>query len=129
VGTLIFDEIDSGVGGQVADTVGQLMQKLGVSHQVLAVTHLAQVAAHAHEHLLVSKALQGGQTTSDIRPVEGDERVREVARMLGGTVTETSRAHAAAMLTQAHTAPSAPSAPETTAARKGKPARHGQEVA
>ena len=126
VGTLIFDEIDSGVGGQVADTVGQLMQKLGVSHQVLAVTHLAQVAAHAHQHLLVSKALQGGQTTSDIRPVEGDERKREVARMLGGTVTETSRAHAAAMLTQAH---AAPSAPEATAAHKGKPAKHGQEVA
>lgn len=126
VGTLIFDEIDSGVGGQVADTVGLLMQKLGVSHQVLAVTHLAQVAAHAHQHLLVSKALQGGQTTSDIRPVEGDERTREVARMLGGTVTETSRAHAAAMLSQAH---ALPSASETTATRKGKPARQGQEVA
>jgi DNA repair protein RecN (Recombination protein N) len=126
VGTLIFDEIDSGVGGQVADTVGQLMQKLGVSHQVLAVTHLAQVAAHAHQHLLVSKALQGGQTTSDIRPVEGDERTREVARMLGGTVTETSRAHAAAMLSQAH---ALPFASDTTAARKGKPARQGQEVA
>jgi DNA repair protein RecN (Recombination protein N) len=126
VSTLIFDEIDSGVGGQVADTVGQLMQKLGVSQQVLAVTHLAQVAAHAHQHLLVSKALQGGQTTSDIRPVEGDERTREVARMLGGIVTETSRAHAAAMLSQAH---AAPSAPEATAARKGKPAKQGQEIA
>ena len=101
VDTLIFDEIDSGVGGQVADTVGQLMQRLGQGRQVLAVTHLAQVAASAHHHLVVSKALQGGQTTSDIRPVEGDDRTREVARMLGGAITDTSRAHAQAMLTQA----------------------------
>lgn len=101
VSTLIFDEIDSGVGGQVADTVGLLMQKLGQSHQVLAVTHLAQVAAHAHHHLLVSKALLGGHTSSDIRPVGGDDRTREVARMLGGTITDTSRAHAQAMLKQA----------------------------
>jgi len=93
---------------------------------VLAVTHLAQVAAHAHQHLLVSKAVQGGHTTSDIRPVDGDERTREVARMLGGTVTDTSRAHAAAMLTQAHAAPADPTA---NAARKGKPAKQGQEVA
>jgi len=101
VDTLIFDEIDSGVGGQVADTVGQLMQRLGQGRQVLAVTHLAQVAASAHHHLVVSKALQGGQTTSDIRPVEGDDRTREVARMLGGAITDTSRAHAQAMLAQA----------------------------
>ena len=101
VDTLIFDEIDSGVGGQVADTVGQLMQRLGQGRQVQAVTHLAQVAASAHHHLVVSKALQGGQTTSDIRPVEGDDRTREVARMLGGAITDTSRAHAQAMLTQA----------------------------
>lgn len=98
VGTLIFDEIDSGVGGAVADTVGQLMQRLGRGRQVLAVTHLAQVAASAHQHLLVSKALSDGQTTSDIREVRSDERVKEVARMLGGTITDTSRAHAQAML-------------------------------
>jgi DNA repair protein RecN (Recombination protein N) len=101
-GTLIFDEIDSGVGGAVADTVGQLMQKLGASQQVLAVTHLAQVAACAHQHLVVSKALSQGTTTSDIREVNGDDRVREVARMLGGTVTDTSRAHAQAMVDTAH---------------------------
>src|SRR5690606_33354267 len=89
-GTLIFDEIDSGVGGAVADTVGQLMQRLGASQQVLAVTHLAQVAACAHQHLVVSKALSQGTTTSDIREVTGEDRVREVARMLGGTVTDTS---------------------------------------
>ncbi|MFZ5525321.1 MAG: DNA repair protein RecN [Pseudomonadota bacterium] len=104
VDTLIFDEIDSGVGGQVADTVGRLMQQLGEGRQVLAVTHLAQVAASAHHHLVVSKALQGGTTTSDIRPVDGDARVHEVARMLGGSITDTSRAHAQAMLKQAHEA-------------------------
>jgi len=98
VGTLIFDEIDSGVGGAVADTVGQLMRRLGLGRQVMAVTHLAQVAACAHQHLVVSKALSGGQTTSDIREVKADDRVREVARMLGGTITDTSRAHSQAML-------------------------------
>lgn len=104
VDTLIFDEIDSGVGGAVADTVGQLMQQLGQQRQVLAVTHLAQVAACAHQHLVVSKALQDGHTCSDIRPVDGDKRVHEIARMLGGAITDTSRAHASAMLEHAHAA-------------------------
>lgn len=103
VDTLIFDEIDSGVGGAVADTVGQLMQQLGQQRQVLAVTHLAQVAACAHQHLVVSKSLQDGQTCSDIRPVEADARIHELARMLGGHITDTSRAHASAMLAHAHT--------------------------
>jgi DNA repair protein RecN (Recombination protein N) len=119
VDTLIFDEIDSGVGGQVADTVGRLMQQLGEGRQVLAVTHLAQVAASAHHHLVVSKALQGGQTTSDIRPVDGDSRVHEVARMLGGSITDTSRAHAQAMLRQAHEAAVSGQAP-ASASRAGK---------
>ena len=101
VGTLIFDEIDSGVGGAVADTVGQLMQRLGQGRQVMAVTHLAQVAACAHQHLVVSKALTGGQTTSDIRQVLSDDRIKEVARMLGGAITDTSRAHSQAMLAAA----------------------------
>jgi DNA repair protein RecN (Recombination protein N) len=100
--TLIFDEIDSGVGGQVADTVGRLMQRLGRQHQVLAVTHLAQVAACAHQHLVVSKAARDGQTLSDIRSVQADERVHELARMLGGQVSETSLAHAQSMMSAAH---------------------------
>ena len=82
--TLIFDEIDSGVGGSVADSVGALMKRLGASVQVLAVTHLAQVAACADLHLVVSKALKGKATVSDVQPVAADERVAEVARMLGG---------------------------------------------
>jgi len=82
--TLIFDEIDAGVGGTVADSVGRLMKQLGGSCQVLAVTHLAQVAACADRHFVVSKALQGRQTLSDLQGVEGEARVAEVARMLGG---------------------------------------------
>ena len=82
--TLIFDEIDAGVGGTVADSVGRLMKQLGRSAQVLAVTHLAQVAACADGHFVVSKALRGKQTLSDIQAVEGEARVAEVARMLGG---------------------------------------------
>lgn len=97
--TLIFDEIDAGIGGAVADTVGRLMKALGSSRQVLAVTHLAQVAACADQHVVVSKSLRQGQTLSDLRPVEGTERVAEVARMLGGDkLVDTSMAHARALL-------------------------------
>lgn len=97
--TLIFDEIDAGVGGAVADSVGRLMKQLGGTTQVLAVTHLAQVAACADHHFVVAKALQGKATVSEVRPVAGEARVAEVARMLGGErLTSTSRAHAEAML-------------------------------
>jgi DNA repair protein RecN (Recombination protein N) len=99
VPTLIFDEIDAGVGGNVADSVGRLMKQLGRSTQVLAVTHLAQVAACADQHFVVSKALQGRATVSDVQPVAGESRVAEIARMLGGEkLSGTSRAHAQAML-------------------------------
>jgi len=99
VPTLIFDEIDAGVGGNVAYQVGRLMKQLGGSSQVLAVTHLAQVAACADHHFVVTKALQGSTTVSDVQPVAGEARVAEVARMLGGErLTGTSRAHAEAML-------------------------------
>ncbi len=100
-GTLIFDEIDSGVGGTVADAVGRLMKQLGQRVQVLAVTHLPQVAACADQHLVVAKAAQGRQTLSRVRPVQGEERVAEVARMLGGErAAGTSLAHAQALLRQ-----------------------------
>ena len=95
--TLIFDEIDAGVGGTVADSVGRLMKQLGRSAQVLAVTHLAQVAACADGHFVVSKALKGKQTLSDIQPVEGVARVAEIARMLGGEKLS-GMAHAQALL-------------------------------
>ena len=103
VATLIFDEIDAGVGGTVADSVGRLMKQLGAAHtgqtQVLAVTHLAQVAACADHHFVVSKALQGRQTLSNINPVEGEARVAEIARMLGGEKLS-GTAHAQALLSQ-----------------------------
>ena len=97
--TLIFDEVDSGVGGAVAETVGRLMQQLGRDRQVMAVTHLPQVAACADHHLVVAKQRQGATTVSSVAPVQGDERVTEVARMLGGErVSDTTRAHAREML-------------------------------
>ncbi len=98
-GTLIFDEIDAGVGGAVAETVGRLMKQLGRDRQVLAVTHLPQVAACADHHFVVSKQLRGGLTLSEIDAVGGEQRVAEIARMLGGErLSGTSLAHAQEML-------------------------------
>ncbi len=97
--TLIFDEIDSGIGGAVADAVGRVMRALGQDRQVLAVTHLAQVAARGDSHLVVAKQRSDTGTTSHIRIVAADERVDEIARMLGGEkLTATSRAHAREMI-------------------------------
>jgi DNA repair protein RecN (Recombination protein N) len=98
-GTLIFDEVDSGVGGAVAETVGRLMKQLGQHRQVLAVTHLPQVAACADHHLLVSKTAAKSQVSSQVRGVSGEERVSEIARMLGGEkLSATTMAHAREML-------------------------------
>jgi DNA repair protein RecN (Recombination protein N) len=98
-GTLIFDEVDSGIGGAVAETVGRLMKQLGRHRQVLAVTHLPQVAACADQHLLVSKQLRDGQIGSQVRPTAGEDRVAEIARMLGGEkLSATTLAHAREML-------------------------------
>ncbi len=97
--TLIFDEVDSGVGGAVAETVGRLMKQLGQDRQVLAVTHLPQVAACADHHLVVAKRAGKEGTTSSVAPVHGEQRVAEVARMLGGErLSGTTLAHAKEML-------------------------------
>lgn len=102
--TLIFDEVDSGVGGAVAETVGRLMQQLGMDRQVLAVTHLPQVAACAHRHLKVSKRKSAEGTTSTVISIEKEQRVAEIARMLGGErSTGTTLAHAREMLDLAAT--------------------------
>jgi DNA repair protein RecN (Recombination protein N) len=104
--TLIFDEVDSGVGGAVAETVGRLMKQLGRDRQVLAVTHLPQVAACADHHLVVSKQAQGKGVASSVAPVEGEKRVAEIARMLGGErLSGTTLAHAKEMLGDAAAAP------------------------
>lgn len=97
--TLIFDEVDAGVGGAVAETVGRLMKQLGRDRQVLAVTHLPQVAACADHHLVVAKQARAGGVASSVAPVEGEQRVAEVARMLGGErLSGTTLAHAKEML-------------------------------
>ncbi len=97
--TLIFDEVDSGVGGAVAETVGRLMKQLGKDRQVLAVTHLPQVAACADHHLVVSKHSDAQGTSSQVNALNADARVSEMARMLGGEkVSDTTLAHAREML-------------------------------
>ena len=97
--TLIFDEVDSGVGGAVAETVGRLMKQLGKDRQVMAVTHLPQVAACSDQHLLVAKQTENGKTFSTVDRVTGQARVLEIARMLGGEkLSNTSLAHAREML-------------------------------
>ena len=97
--TLIFDEVDAGVGGTVADTVGRLMKRLGLDRQVLTVTHLPQVAACADQHLVVAKQFHQNATISSVNLVQGEGRVTEVARMLGGErLSDTTLAHAREML-------------------------------
>ena len=99
--TLIFDEVDSGVGGAVAETVGRLMKQLGKDRQVMAVTHLPQVAACSDQHLVVSKQTEKGTTLSSVEPVTGQARVAEIGRMLGGEkLSTTTLAHAKEMLGQ-----------------------------
>lgn len=99
VPTLIFDEVDSGIGGRVAEIVGNLLKELGRNYQVLCVTHLPQVAATADQQWQVSKSVENGVTSSRIAVLDGEQRVEEIARMLGGvTITETTRKHAAEML-------------------------------
>ncbi|HZW25990.1 MAG TPA: DNA repair protein RecN [Gallionella sp.] len=99
VPTLIFDEVDSGIGGRVAEIVGHLLKRLGKSYQVLCVTHLPQVAAAADHQWQVSKAVEDGSTLSRIAVLDGERRIDEIARMLGGVkITETTRKHAAEML-------------------------------
>lgn len=101
-GTLIFDEVDSGVGGAVAETVGKLMRALGKDRQVLAVTHLPQVAACADHHYVVAKKRDKAGTSSTVTPTDTSQREREIARMLGGEkISATTMAHAREMLVQA----------------------------
>lgn len=97
--TMIFDEVDVGIGGGVAEVVGQLLKSLGATRQVLVITHLPQVAAQGQQHLRVSKSSVHGHTLSRIEALDPVERIEEIARMLGGMeITETTRRHAAEML-------------------------------
>ncbi len=99
VPTLIFDEVDTGIGGGVAEMVGRALRALGKQHQVLAVTHLPQVAACGENHWQVKKHSEGEQTVSEIQVLEAKHRIEEIARMLGGEkITDTTRSHAAELL-------------------------------
>ncbi|MDF2181255.1 DNA repair protein RecN [Neptuniibacter sp. CAU 1671] len=97
--TLIFDEVDVGIGGGVAEVVGRLLRQLGEQAQILCVTHQPQVAAQGHQHLFVSKKSEQSHTSTDIQSLEEEHRVQEIARMLGGIdITATSLQHAREML-------------------------------
>ena len=97
--TLVFDEIDIGIGGRAAEAVGQKLKALSRTQQVLCITHLPQIAAFADRHLLIEKSERGGRTRTGVRNMEEQERVEEIARMLSGaSLTEASRLHARQML-------------------------------
>jgi DNA repair protein RecN (Recombination protein N) len=97
--TLVFDEVDAGIGGRVAEVVGRKLRTVAETHQVLCVTHLPQIASLADRHYVVSKREVKGRTVTDVRPLDGTERIEEVARMLGGaTITDTTRRHAREMV-------------------------------
>lgn len=101
VGTLIFDEVDTGLGGRAAESVADALAELASSHQVLVVTHLAQIAARADRHIAVSKVSSDDDTKVQVRVLEGEERVRELARMLDGKETLTGLEHARTLLQMA----------------------------
>lgn len=98
--TLIFDEIDQGVGGEVGNQVGEALAEVARRHQVLVITHLPQIAARADRHLGVAKRSKGGVATSDVSIIHGEDRIAEIARMLGDADGETARRHAVTMLRQ-----------------------------
>jgi DNA repair protein RecN (Recombination protein N) len=106
--TLVFDEIDSGIGGSMGHVIGEKLKSLSRSHQVLLITHLPQIAAFAGRQFSISKAAAAGRTHVSVEPVESDKRVREIARMLGGVAqagedpTPASLRHASEMLEQAN---------------------------
>jgi DNA repair protein RecN (Recombination protein N) len=101
--TFIFDEVDSGIGGRVAESVGQRLKRLARDAQVLCVTHLAQIACFADHHFYVEKSVRGGRTVTTVKPLEGEkDRAEELARMLSGSqITDAALTHAATMLRQA----------------------------
>lgn len=119
--TLVFDEVDAGLGGEAAVAVADALAELGRRYQVLVVTHLPQVAAAANSHWTVRKTVQGGRTTANAIRVAGEDRVDEIARMLAGSVTETARLHARELLERTGVPDGAP--PSSGSARPGRGAR------
>jgi DNA repair protein RecN (Recombination protein N) len=121
VPTMVFDEVDAGVGGRAAVEIGRRLARLARSHQVIVVTHLAQVAAFADRHLVVDKSVGStdGVTRSDIRSIAGEHREAELARMLAGDVSPIALKHAAELLAAAaHDAAEAPRQSKTRASKR-----------
>ena len=98
IATLVFDEVDQGIGGEVGAQVGAALAEVAERHQVLVITHLPQIAARADQHLVVSKEARGGIATSEVQLIHGEDRVGEIARMLGDTEGDAARRHAQALL-------------------------------
>jgi DNA repair protein RecN (Recombination protein N) len=98
IATLVFDEVDQGIGGETGAQVGSALAQVAERHQVLVITHLPQIAARADGHLVVSKRAKGGIATSDVQVLHGEDRINEIARMLGDTEGDAARRHAQAML-------------------------------
>jgi DNA repair protein RecN (Recombination protein N) len=120
---MVFDEVDSGIGGAVAEIVGRELRTLGRDGQVLCVTHLPQVAAQGHQHLRVVKVSDGSNTRIQLQALTGEERVQEIARMLGGIeVTQRAQAHALEMLA----AQGEPPVARPTAASRTRAVRRGR---
>ena len=99
MGTLIFDEIDTGVSGKVASNIGEMFKKLSAKHQILAITHLPQVAGYGHKHFMIFKKEENEKTTSYIKELNKEERIDELAAMLSGDkATEIAKQNAAELL-------------------------------
>jgi DNA repair protein RecN (Recombination protein N) len=106
VATIVFDEVDAGIGGATAEVVGRTLAALARRHQVLCITHLPQIAKFADHHFKISKQVVSGRTRTDITPLSKDERTREIARMLGGEkITRVTLEHARELLDRAQKTP------------------------
>jgi DNA repair protein RecN (Recombination protein N) len=99
--TLIFDEVDAGIGGKTATIVGEKLRHIASSHQVFCITHLPQIARHGDQHYRIAKSVHANHTTTDIQSLSFADRIEEIARMSGGKeITDTTRKHAEEMLTR-----------------------------
>jgi DNA repair protein RecN (Recombination protein N) len=123
ISVLVFDEIDANVGGRLGSVIGSKLRGLATHHQVLCITHLPQIASYADRHLTVRKEVSGGQTTTTVRPMEGDVRLQELAEMIGGhRITDTTRAQARELLEAAQAEFKKEPRKESKPARKTKAA-------
>ena len=102
VGTIVFDEVDSGIGGATAEIVGRKLKDVAAHHQVICITHLPQIACYGDSHLRVVKKVAGGRTTTKVDELDDEQKIEEISRMLGGVdLTEMTRDHAREMLASA----------------------------